>query len=74
MVNMPWHTYSDDNKTKSKVPNKIYWKLIYSTIISTKIKGIKYNLKSLSLSNLLSFHRLLLQIVAFIEFIHAGKS
>lgn len=48
MLNMPFHTYSDDNKTKSKVSNKIYWKLIYSTIISTKIKGIKYNLKTVS--------------------------
>lgn len=48
MLNMPFHTYSDDNKTKSKVSNKIYWKVIYSTIISTKIKGIKYNLKTVS--------------------------
>lgn len=44
MINMPFNTYSDDNKTKSKVSNESYWKLIYSTIISMKIEDTKYNL------------------------------
>lgn len=44
MINMPFNTYSDDNKTKSKVSNESYWKLIYNTIISTEINVTKYNL------------------------------
>lgn len=69
MINMPFNTYSDDNKTKSKVSNESYWKFICNKIISTEIKVAKYNLnKVFHLETcFLSIGRFLFQIAAFID-------